>query len=63
MSDLEQTIADVAAGPAEVRSDAGSIKQQTLGDLIAADQYLTRKAISDPLACLTFVDIEQGGAV
>lgn len=63
MNELEQTISEVAAGPAEVRSDAGSVKQQALGDLIAADQYLSRKAIVDPLACLTFVDIEQGGAV
>lgn len=44
-SDLENTIADAAAGPAEVEGkDSARVKQQPLRDLIAADQYLQEKS-------------------
>lgn len=34
------------AGPAEVSSDAGTVKQHSLSDLIKADQYMQAKCSS-----------------
>ena len=42
-SSLEDTIRESAQKPAEVSSDAGSVKQHSLKDQIEADRYLTSK--------------------
>ncbi len=41
--DLEQTIRQNAAGPAEVSGDAGTVKQHSLKEQIEADRYLESK--------------------
>ena len=41
---LNSDIASAAAGPAEVSGDAGSVRQQPLQDLVAADRYLSQAA-------------------
>ena len=43
MSDLEDTIRENAAGPAEAHGDSGGMKQHSLADQIAADKYLAGK--------------------
>lgn len=43
-NDLSNQIADAAAGPRSVSGDQGSVTQQSVQDLIAADQYLAAKA-------------------
>ena len=43
MPDLDDTIETIAEGPAEVSGDAGTVKQQPLPDVIAADEYLSGK--------------------
>ena len=42
-SSLEETIRENAQKPAEVSSDAGSVKQHSLKDQIEADRYLAAK--------------------
>lgn len=42
-SDAAAALAAAAAGPAEVSGDAGSVRQHSLPDLIAADRYLLAK--------------------
>lgn len=42
-TDLEQSIRDNAAGPAEAHGDAGGMKQHSLQDQIEADRYLASK--------------------
>ncbi len=37
--DLENTIRENAANPAEVQGDSGRVKQHSLADQIAADRY------------------------
>lgn len=45
MSDeLRDKIAETAAGPARVRTDAGEVEAQDLGAMIEADKYLSAKA-------------------
>ena len=45
MADLEENIADNAAGPRKAKGDSGEIEQHPLPDQIAADRYLqSRKA-------------------
>lgn len=41
--DLEDTIEEVAAGPAEARDQNGSFRAQPLKDLVEADKYLAAK--------------------
>jgi len=41
--DLEESIRDNAAGPAEAHGDAGGMKQHSLKDQIEADRYLASK--------------------
>ena len=41
--DLEESIRDNAAGPAEAHGDAGGLKQHSLKDQIEADRYLASK--------------------
>jgi hypothetical protein len=41
--ELEQTIIDSAKTPAKASSDAGSVEQHALSDLIEADKYLSAK--------------------
>ena len=41
--DLDSTIRENAAGPAEARGDSGSIRQHRLKDQIEADRYLASK--------------------
>jgi len=44
MSDeLRDKIAETAAGPKRVRTDAGEVEAQDLGDMIEADKYLSAK--------------------
>ena len=40
---LDNTIRENAEGPAEARTDAGSVKQHSLRDQIEADRYLQSK--------------------
>ena len=40
---LEQTIADNAAGPKKATGDSGSMEQHPLADQIEADRYLASK--------------------
>ena len=42
-ADLQETIATAATGPAKASSDAGSVEQHKLTDLIEADRYLASK--------------------
>lgn len=45
MSDeLSDKIAETAAGPKRVRTDAGEVESQDLGAMIEADKYLSAKA-------------------
>ena len=44
--DLEQTIRENAAGPAEAQGDSGRVRQHSLADQIAADRYLEGKKAS-----------------
>lgn len=41
---LNQSIADNAAGPAKASGDSGSVEQHNLKDQIEADRYLASKA-------------------
>jgi hypothetical protein len=41
--DLEQTIADNAAGPKRAKGDSAAMEQHSLPDQIAADRYLASK--------------------
>jgi len=43
---LEQSIADNAAGPKRAQGDSGSVEQHALKDQIEADRYLASKAAS-----------------
>ncbi|MDD3586667.1 MAG: hypothetical protein PHQ75_05750 [Thermoguttaceae bacterium] len=43
ISDLEQVILETASGPKKVSSDAGSVEQHSLSDLIKAEKYLASK--------------------
>lgn len=44
MSDeLRQKIEETASGPKRVRTDAGEVESQDLGDMIEADKYLSAK--------------------
>ena len=44
MSDeLRDKIAETASGPKRVRTDAGEVESQDLGDMIEADKYLAAK--------------------
>ena len=48
MVDVDDAIQSNATGPSEARGDSGSVRQHSLPDQIAADQYLTAKgALSD----------------
>ena len=63
-NDLEQAIEENAAGPAEARGDAGSMRQHSLRDQIEADKYLAGKdAVSkSPAKAFTRVKIVPPGA-
>ena len=43
---LEQAIADNAAGPKRAQGDSGSVEQHSLTEQIEADRYLASKAAS-----------------
>lgn len=43
-TDLEQTIHQKAQGPAEVRTEAGSVRQHALKDQVEADRHLAAAA-------------------
>lgn len=44
MSDeLRNKIAETASGPKRVRTDAGEVESQDLGDMIEADKYLAAR--------------------
>lgn len=61
--EIIQTAAD---GPAEVSSDAGTVKQFALTDLIAAHKYLSQVQASDqtnPSSGLRFAQLIPGGTV
>jgi hypothetical protein len=44
----EQSVEDIlktaASKPSEIQGDAGRVKQHPLGDLVKADEWLTKKA-------------------
>jgi hypothetical protein len=42
--EIQQSIAENAAGPRSVMSDGQSVNQHSLADQIAADKYLDEKA-------------------
>jgi len=42
-ANLEQTIADNAAGPKRAQGDSGSVEQHSLKDQVEADRYLASK--------------------
>jgi hypothetical protein len=44
--DLEDTIRENAAGPAEAQGDSGRVRQHGLADQVAADRYLESKKAS-----------------
>lgn len=44
MSDISDALESNATGPAEVTTDAGTVKQHSLKDQIEADKYLTNKS-------------------
>jgi len=44
--ELDDDILENAAGPAEVSGDAGSVRQHSLADQIAADRYVNSKRAS-----------------
>ena len=43
MVDVGDAIESNAIGPSEARGDSGSVRQHSLADQIAADQYLAAK--------------------
>jgi len=45
-TDLSQTIADSAAAPRRVQTEAVTVEGQPLRDVVAADEYLARKRAS-----------------
>ena len=45
-ANLEQSIADNAAGPKRAQGDSGSVEQHSLKDQIDADRYLASKEAS-----------------
>lgn len=62
-ANLEDTIRLNAQGPAKVSGDAGSVEQQKLTDLIAADKYLSEKcAVEQPRRGLRFNKFVPPGA-
>lgn len=64
MSDLSQRIEEVAAGPAEVQSDAGRVREQSLEDLVKADQHLAANtAAGKPHRGLRFTRLVPPGTV
>jgi len=42
-NNLDQTIADNAAGPKRAQGDSGSVEQHSLKDQVEADRYLASK--------------------
>jgi hypothetical protein len=42
-TNLEQAIADNAAGPKRAQGDSGSVEQHSLKDVVDADRYLASK--------------------
>jgi hypothetical protein len=50
MSDeLRQKIEETAGGPKRVRTDAGEVESQDVGDMIEADKHLAgKRAMADP---------------
>lgn len=61
-TNLQQTIADVAAGPARVVIDGQDVTAQPLTSLIAADQYLAKKsAAGNPFAAMKDRRVVPGG--
>ena len=64
MTDLEDTIEDSASKPASASSDAGSVSQRSLGELIEADRYLeSKRARSRRSAGLSFRKIVPPGTI
>ncbi|RMF87435.1 MAG: hypothetical protein D6741_20565 [Planctomycetota bacterium] len=60
---LDDAIRDNAQGPAEVSGDAGTVKQQSLKDQIAADRYLASKeAVKSPQRGVRFNKLVPPGA-
>ncbi len=61
--DLEDSIRDNAAGPAEAHGDSGGMKQHSLKDQIEADRYLaSKKAAAKKNRGLRFTKIAPPGA-
>ena len=64
MSDIEIAIKDNAAGPKSASGDAGSVKQHSLVDQIAADKHLqSKEAMSGKGLGIKLLKISPSGAV
>jgi len=62
VADLEDTIRENAAGPAEAKGDSVSVRQHDLKDQIEADKYLaSKRAAADPMKAFTRVKIVPPG--
>jgi hypothetical protein len=62
--DLSDAIAENAAAPAQVSTDAGTVRQHPLSDQIEADRYLASKeAVTRPTRGLRFNKLVPPGAV
>lgn len=63
MPDLTDTIEAIVAGPAEVSSDAGTVKAQDPLKVIEVDRYLAGKtAVATPYRGLRFTKLQPPGA-
>ena len=61
---VSQALSSAATGPASVESDAGSVRQQPLPDLIAADKYFrSRDAARSPRRGVKFTKLIPPGTV
>ncbi|MCD4823461.1 MAG: hypothetical protein K8S55_02555 [Phycisphaerae bacterium] len=62
--DLNNTIAENAAGPRKASGDSGSVEQHSLTDQIAADKFLeSKKASRSNGLGIKLVKLSPGGTV
>lgn len=64
-TNLTNTIAENAAGPASASGDASSVSQHSLKDQIEADKYLANKSAlgTNKKLGIKFFRIKPGGAI
>ena len=63
MSDLTDTIIDIANSPKEIKGDMGEIVEHDLDDLIKADRYLKNQTAVAGRIPLRLAKISPGSAV